>query len=75
VKVLFRDTIELSHMPLRLISEILDAVDMVITVGKQFRMIDPGLVEVRYIERVVTCPGARVDDAIWQDRVITESGV
>ena len=33
-------------------------------------MIDPNMVEVRYVERVVACPGARVDDAIWQDHSV-----
>ena len=33
-------------------------------------MIDPNVVDVRYVERVVACPDVRVDDAIWQDHAV-----
>ena len=33
-------------------------------------MIDPNVVEVRYVERVVACPDVRADDAIWQDHAV-----
>jgi len=70
VKVLIWGTNELSQMPLLLIPNILDALDMVTTVGKLPRMFDPGLVEVRYIERDLTGPVVRVTDAICQDHAV-----
>ena len=51
-------------MPFRLVPEILDAVDVVVAVCEQFRMIDPEMMKVRDVERVVACPGVRIDDAI-----------
>mgnify|MGYP003711038995 CR=1 FL=1 len=33
-------------------------------------MIDPNVVEVRYVEHVVACPGVRIDDAIRHDHTV-----
>jgi len=39
--MLFGNTIEFTHMALGLVPEILDAIDMVVTVCKEFGMVDP----------------------------------
>ena len=41
VKVLLLNTIKFAHLALRLIPEILDAVDMIFTIGEQFAVVDP----------------------------------
>ena len=40
------DTVEFAHVALRLVPKVLDPVDMVFLVSKQFRMVDPKVVEV-----------------------------
>ena len=47
--MLLRDTIEFAHMSLGLVPKILDAIDMVVTVSEELRMIDPKVVEIRDI--------------------------
>jgi hypothetical protein len=47
--MLFRDTIKLPHMALRLVPKVLDAVDVIMPVSKKLRVIDPEVLEVRNI--------------------------
>jgi len=54
--MLFGNTIEFTHMALGLVPEILDAIDMVVAVCKEFGMVDPEMVEVRDIQPVVAFP-------------------
>jgi len=54
--MLFGNTIEFTHMALGLVPEILDAIDMVVTVCNEFGMVDPEMVEVRDIQPVVAFP-------------------
>jgi len=41
-----RNTVEFAHMALRLAPEILNTVDMRLTVSKEFGMIDPEMMEI-----------------------------
>ena len=68
--MLFRNTVEFPHVALGLVPKVLDAVDVVIAVGEQLRMIDADMMEVRNVERVIACPGVRIDDAIRQDHAV-----
>ena len=70
MKVLFRHAVEFPHVALRLVPDILDAVDVIFAVREQFRMIDTDVMEIGYIEGVVASPGIRVDDAIGQDHAV-----
>ena len=56
------DTIEFTHVALGLVPEILNAVDVVLTVCKELRMVDPEVVEVQYIQRIIALPAIGVDD-------------
>ena len=58
------NTVEFAHVALRLVPEVLDPVDMILLVSKQFRMIDPEVVEGRDIQYIVATLTIRVDDAI-----------
>jgi len=60
--MLFGNTIEFTHMALCLVPEILDAIDMVVAVSKEFGMVDPEMVEVRNIQPVVAFPTVGIDD-------------
>ncbi len=45
-----RDTIEFPQVALDLVPEILDAIDVVVTVGEEPGMVDPEVVEVRHVQ-------------------------
>ena len=68
MEVVFGNAVELSQNPFRLVPELLDAVDVVVAIGEQLRMIDADVVEVRDVEGVVACPGVRIDDAMGNGR-------
>ena len=57
-------------MTLGLVPEVLDTVDVVVVIGEQLRMIDTDMMEVRDVERVITCPGVRINDAVGQDHTV-----
>lgn len=63
--MLFRDTVEFTHMTLGLVPEVLDTVDMVSTLGKEFRMVDPEVFERANVQRVIAPPTIRIHDAVW----------
>ena len=62
--MLLWNTIKLAHMTLRLVPEILNAVDMILLVCKEFGMIDPKMLEIRDIQHVVTSPTIRIDNTV-----------
>ncbi len=54
-------------MTLRLIPEILDPVDVVLPLSEEFRVVDPIVLKLRNIQRVITPPTVRINDAIGHD--------
>jgi len=56
------DTIEFPHVALGLVPEILDTIDVVVAIRKELGMVDPEMVEVRDIQRVVALPAVGIDD-------------
>ena len=54
-------------MPLRLVPEIFDAIDVISFVCKEFRVVDPKVLKVRNIQYIVASPAVRIDDAIRYD--------
>jgi hypothetical protein len=64
VKILLFDAVKLAHLPLGLVPEILDAVDVILFIGEQLRMIDAHVMKVGNIERVIRSESIRVDDAV-----------
>ena len=47
-----RNTVEFTHMALRLVPEILDSVDVIAGVCKEFGVVDAAVLEIRYIQHV-----------------------
>ena len=62
--MLLWNTIEFAHMTLGLIPKILNSVNVVLLVCKQFGMVDAEVLKIRYIQDVVAAPtiGYRVAD-------------
>jgi len=61
------NTVEFAHVALGLVPKILNPVDVVLFVCKEFGMVDPKVVEIRYVQHVVTAPTVRINDAVWND--------
>ena len=66
------NTVELTHLALRLVPEILDTVDVVPVVREQLAVIDPEVVKVGYVQHVVTAPAVRIDNAIGNDLALDD---
>ncbi len=64
MEVVLGDAVVAAEMPFGLVPEILDPVDMVAALGKEFRVVDPDVMEVRYIENIIGPEAVRIDDAI-----------
>ena len=60
-------TIKFSHMALGLIPKIFNTVDMIFLVSKQLRVVDSIVPEVVYIQRIISRPTIRVNNAIRND--------
>ena len=59
--------IEFPHVTLRLVADILDAVDLVLLVCKELGVVDPKVLEVRNIQRIVALPAVGINDAVGND--------
>ena len=60
--MLLQNTIKLAYMSLGLRAEILNPVDVIFLVCKQFRIIDTEMLEFRYIQYVTTSPAVLIND-------------
>ena len=58
------NTVKFTHMTLSLAPEILNAVDVVCLVCKQFGMVDTKVLEVRYVQNIIFSPAVRIDGAV-----------
>ena len=59
--------IKFALVTLRLVAEILDAVDLVLLVCKELGVVDPKVFEVRNIQHIVTLPAVGINDAVGND--------
>ena len=62
--MLLGDTVKFAHVTLGLVPEILDPVDVVVSICKQDRMVDAVVLERADIERIVASPAIRIDNAV-----------
>ena len=58
------NTVEFTHVALGLILEILNAIDVIVAVCEQLRMLDTEVMEVRYIQHIIAAPAVGINDAI-----------
>jgi hypothetical protein len=54
--MLLGNTVEFTHMTLRLVPKTLNPVDVVFLICKEFGMVGPEMLEVRHIKEVITPP-------------------
>jgi hypothetical protein len=67
VEVVAWDAVEAAQMTLGLVPEVLDAVDVVVPVGKALAVIDTVVLEAGDVDGVVGSPTVGVDDGVGQD--------
>ena len=61
------DTVEFAHVALRLVPKVLNPVDVVLLVCKEFGVVDSKVLEVRNIQYVVGFPAVPINNAIRDD--------
>ena len=66
------NAVETAHMSFGLVSEILDAVDVVLAIGKQFCVVDKVVLEGRNIQRIAGGKGVGIHDAIGHDFLLLD---
>ena len=65
--MLLWNTIEFTHMTLCLVPKILNPVDVVLLVCKEFGVVDSKVLEVRNIQYVVGFPAVPINNAVRDD--------
>ena len=68
-----RDAVVAAQMPLGLVPEILDAIDVVGAVDERVLMVDPLMVEFGNIEGIIGSVAICVDDAVWLNAVANDA--
>ena len=58
------NTIEFAHVPLGLVPEILNAIDVIVAVCEELRMVDAEVMDVRHIQHIIAEPAVGINDAI-----------
>ena len=58
------NTLEFLHIPLGLVPEILDAIDVIVAVCEELRMVDAEVMDVRHIQHIIAAPAVGINDAI-----------
>ena len=58
------NTVEFTHVALGLVPEILDAIDVIVAVCEELRVVDAEVMEVRHIQHIIAAPEVGMNDAI-----------
>ena len=67
MEVCFWDAIISSQMSFCLAPKIFNAVDMIVCICEDMRVIDPVMMEFRDVEHVIGSKAVGVDDAVWEN--------
>ncbi len=67
MEVLPGDAIVAPKMPLGLVPEVFDSVDVVALIGEQLGVADPHVVELRSVEHIVAAKGIGIDHTVSSD--------
>ena len=70
--MLLGNTVKFAEVTLRLVPEILNAVDMVFAVGKELGVVDPPMPEAGNIEGIVAGEGITIDDGVRHDPLLQD---
>ena len=64
MEVLLGDAVVTPQMPLRLVPEVLNSIDMVGIIGKQFRVVYPVMMELGHVQHIIGHEAVRINDAV-----------
>jgi len=67
VKTIWFDAIKAAQVAFGLVPKILNAIDVIVLIGKQFRVVYAKMVKVAYVESVVGLKSVCINDTIRQD--------
>ena len=70
--MLLWNTVKFTHMALGLVPKVLDPIDVVCLVCKQFGMVDTEMLKVRYIQCIIPSPAIRINNAVWYDFALND---
>ena len=70
--MLGRNTIKFTHVTLGLIPKILDSVNVITGVCKEFGVVDSEMLEVRNIQHIVGLPAVGINDAVRDDFALND---
>ena len=58
------NTVEFTHVALDLIPEIINAIDVIVAVCEELRMVDTEVMVARHIKHIIAAPAVGINDAI-----------
>ena len=58
------NTVEFTLVALGLVLEILNAIDVIVAVCEELRMVDAEVMDVRHIQHIIAAPAVGINDAI-----------
>lgn len=65
-EAIFGDAVEPSHVALGLVPEVLNPIDVVLSVSKTLRVVYADMVKIRDVKGIITREAVGVDDAVWE---------
>lgn len=65
--MLLGNTVQFAQMPFCLIPKVLNAVDVVLPVGKMYTMVDAQMVKLTDIQHIIALITIRIDDTVRRD--------
>ena len=70
MEMLLGNTVKFAEVTLGLVPEVLDAIDVVFTSGKQLGVVDPPMPKARNIQGIIAGQGVTVDDGVRHDALL-----
>jgi hypothetical protein len=61
------NTVEFTHVALGLVPKVLNPVDVIFLVCKEFGVVDSKVTEIRYVQHVIAAPAVRINDSVRND--------
>jgi hypothetical protein len=61
------NTVEFTHVALGLVPKVLNPVDVIFLVCKEFGVVDSKVMEIRYVQHVIAAPAVRINDSVRND--------
>jgi len=70
--MLLRNTVKLPPMSLSLIPQVLDPIDVIMLMSKEFRMVDSVVLKLGHIQGIIATPTVTIYDTIYLELLVVE---